>query len=126
MSCKFKIGSKCFSPIHGWGKVLDYIANDYFRVELPHKANEVVMFSGKRIPEDFSSSWFTEEEAVQKFPDFPPPKRKVLKEMVKWAVVNAYGDVTNICSSAGAANLYAPGNNLLYIVKLTGTLEMEV
>jgi hypothetical protein len=76
---KFKVGDQVFTIFHGWTLIKEVNTDGV-------KITEDIIYGpdGRMCPRSRAPILFTREEALLKFPEFPPPKRKVTKTNTIW------------------------------------------
>lgn len=76
---KFKVGDLVFSLQDGWETIVGILDDAKYPILTRRSFWQL---DGKYNEEDLAPTLFTEEEALVKFPEFPPPKKKVMKGRV--------------------------------------------
>lgn len=70
---KFKVGDKVFTVQRGWGIISSIKEED---TSYPIKVGiDEYTYDGRFSTGEHTASLFTKEEALQKFPEYPPPQR---------------------------------------------------
>ena len=94
---KFNAGDLVFCLLFGWGKVdcednnsesFCVVDVSFFNHVIGHFTKDGKLMAGHKHP-----ILFTREEAEIKFPEYPAPKKKVKKNLERWANVYPGGEV---------------------------------
>jgi hypothetical protein len=88
---KFNVGDLVFCLMFGWGKVINLVGSTVYTVEVAFGgARRIFTEEGKYNANDLHPNLFSKEEALVKFPEFPPPRQ--MHTTTKTIFVNVYPD----------------------------------
>jgi hypothetical protein len=133
---KFNVGDRVFDLQYGVGEVIRIAEYTEGQCRVRRERSVKVRFGlcmeidytsvGKHYDYELNPILWTVEEAIAKGYDVPKSKKKVVKEIKRWA--NVYGDCVacNDYVSREDADNHARIRNRVACVELTGTYEIEV
>jgi hypothetical protein len=119
---KFNTSDLVFNLTNGWGRVTDIRTTGTYLVfvSFDNHTENTYTLEGKYDGDDVHPTLFTKAEALQKFPEYPAPKRKV--QIKRWLVTAFDGYSVYFTTKEGALIHFVEGENLL--IELTGEYEV--
>lgn len=121
---KFKVGDLVFSIQSGWQTVIESSTEQDEEWPIRISTGQYYNRVGLDCLGDFLPSLFTKEEALVKFPEFPPPKRK--RTVTETLFINIHpSGARSVYGTRELADLYAIGMNRIVCLETTITYEVE-